>query len=109
MSGEKTTMDEQFPSTLLSIFPHFSSKYLMIVVCFQWIVKESSAPISHAIFSCDSQLIYASFFDGTVCVFGASNLQLQCLINPTTYVPINVRYSFILFQSVQMLSLCLIQ
>ncbi|KAE8056337.1 hypothetical protein FH972_013118 [Carpinus fangiana] len=55
----------------------------------QWIVKESSAPISHAIFSCDSQLIYASFFDGTVRVFCASNLQLQCQINPTAYVNVS--------------------
>ncbi|XP_062163072.1 topless-related protein 1-like isoform X2 [Alnus glutinosa] len=59
----------------------------------QWIVKESSAPISHAIFSCDSQLIYASFLDGTVRVFGALNLQLQCQINPTAYVPFNVSSS----------------
>lgn len=93
-------MDEQFPSTLLPLSPYFSSEYLMIAMCFQWIVKESSAPISHAIFSCDSQLIYASFLDGTVRVFGALNLQLQCQINPTAYVPFDVRYSMILFQSI---------
>ncbi|KAG6706553.1 hypothetical protein I3842_07G227200 [Carya illinoinensis] len=59
----------------------------------QWIVKESSAPICHAIFSCDSQLIYASYLDGTVRVFGASNLQLQCQINPTAYLPFDVSSS----------------
>ncbi|KAB1204654.1 Topless-related protein 1 [Morella rubra] len=53
----------------------------------QWIVEESSAPISHAIFSCDSQLIYASFLDGIVRVFGTSNLQIRCQINPTAYLP----------------------
>lgn len=56
----------------------------------QWVVKESSAPVSHATFSCDSQLIYASFLDGTVRVFGVSNLQLQCQINPSAYIPFDV-------------------
>ncbi|KVH99119.1 CTLH, C-terminal LisH motif-containing protein [Cynara cardunculus var. scolymus] len=40
----------------------------------QWLARESSAPISHAMFSCDSQLVYASFLDATVCVFTASHL-----------------------------------
>ncbi|XP_050268371.1 topless-related protein 1-like isoform X1 [Quercus robur] len=55
----------------------------------QWVVEESSPPISHAIFSCDSQLIYAGFLDGTVRVFGASNLQLRCQINPTAYLHVS--------------------
>ncbi|KAK6153757.1 hypothetical protein DH2020_013396 [Rehmannia glutinosa] len=29
----------------------------------QWVPRESAAPISHATFSCDSQLVYASFLD----------------------------------------------
>ncbi|KAK9280606.1 hypothetical protein L1049_014301 [Liquidambar formosana] len=53
----------------------------------QWVVRESSAPISHASFSCDSQLVYAGFLDGCVCIFGASTLQLQCCIKPTAYLP----------------------
>ncbi|KAJ4707841.1 Protein TOPLESS [Melia azedarach] len=53
----------------------------------QWAIRESSAPISHAIFSCDSQLIYSSFLDGTVRIFGASNLQLRCQINSSAYLP----------------------
>ncbi|MFS7940504.1 putative transcription factor WD40-like family [Helianthus anomalus] len=52
----------------------------------QWLVRESSAPISHAMFSCDSQLVYASFLDATVCVFTASNLRLRCRINPSAYL-----------------------
>ncbi|KAG0495779.1 hypothetical protein HPP92_000448 [Vanilla planifolia] len=52
----------------------------------QWVPRE--APITHATFSCDSQLIYASFLDATICVFNA-NLRLQCRINPTAYLPSN--------------------
>ncbi|KAJ6932393.1 topless-related protein 1 isoform X3 [Populus alba x Populus x berolinensis] len=56
----------------------------------QWLPRESSAPISHAVFSCDSQLVYASFLDATVCVFSAANLRLRCRINPSSYPPPNV-------------------
>lgn len=55
----------------------------------KWVIGESSAPISYATFSCDSQLVYASFLDGTVRVFAASNLQVQCQINPNAYLPPN--------------------
>ncbi|XP_011036611.1 PREDICTED: topless-related protein 1-like [Populus euphratica] len=56
----------------------------------QWIIGEFSAPISHATFSCDSQLVYASFVDGTLRIFGASNLQVRCQINPNAYLPSDV-------------------
>ncbi|KAI3673733.1 hypothetical protein L6452_39861 [Arctium lappa] len=56
----------------------------------QWLARESSAPISHAMFSCDSQLVYASFLDATVCVFTASHLRLRCRINPSAYLSPNV-------------------
>ncbi|TXG69424.1 hypothetical protein EZV62_004359 [Acer yangbiense] len=56
----------------------------------QWVPRESSAPITHATFSCDSQLVYASFLDATVCVYSAVNLRLRCRINPTAYLPANV-------------------
>lgn len=53
----------------------------------QWIPAESlSAPISHATYSCDSQLIYASFFDGAVGVFHAGSLRLRCRISPSSYL-----------------------
>ncbi|KAL0904778.1 hypothetical protein M5K25_026928 [Dendrobium thyrsiflorum] len=57
----------------------------------QWVLREASSPaISHASFSCDSQLIYASFLDATVCIFSASNFRLQCRINSTAYLPANI-------------------
>ncbi|KAK6795582.1 hypothetical protein RDI58_009036 [Solanum bulbocastanum] len=52
----------------------------------QWVPHESDAPISHATYSCDSQLIYASFLDATVCVFTAGNLHMQCCIIPSAYL-----------------------
>ena len=56
----------------------------------QWPVRENSSPITHAMFSCDSQLIYASFLDATVCIFNASSLRLQCRILPASYLPQNI-------------------
>ncbi|TYJ31477.1 hypothetical protein E1A91_A06G201300v1 [Gossypium mustelinum] len=56
----------------------------------QWIPLDSSAPITHATFSCDSQLVYASFLDASVCVFTAANLRLRCRINPSAYLPTNI-------------------
>uniref|UniRef100_A0A453IHF3 Uncharacterized protein n=4 Tax=Aegilops tauschii TaxID=37682 RepID=A0A453IHF3_AEGTS len=57
----------------------------------QWPPRETSAPpITHATFSCDSQLIYASFLDATVCIFSASSLRLQCRILPASYLPQNI-------------------
>nr|KYP56795.1 Apoptotic protease-activating factor 1 [Cajanus cajan] len=56
----------------------------------QWFPRDSAAPISHATFSCDSQLVYASFLDATVCVFSASNLRLRCRINPSAYLSASV-------------------
>ncbi|TXG62209.1 hypothetical protein EZV62_013572 [Acer yangbiense] len=52
----------------------------------QWVVGGSSAPISHATFSGDSQLVYASFLDGALRIFTAPNLQLQRQINPSAYL-----------------------
>ncbi|KAA8521600.1 hypothetical protein F0562_012273 [Nyssa sinensis] len=54
----------------------------------QWFPGQSFAPIMHAEFSCDGQLIYASFLDGIVGIFGVSSLYLQCLVYPTAYLPI---------------------
>ncbi|XP_058780462.1 topless-related protein 1-like isoform X1 [Vicia villosa] len=56
----------------------------------QWFPRDSAAPISHATFSCDSQLIFASFLDATICVFSASNLRLRCRINPSAYLSANL-------------------
>ncbi|KAJ7958799.1 Topless-related protein [Quillaja saponaria] len=56
----------------------------------QWVIGESSAPITHAVFSCDSELVYSSFLDGVVRIFATSTLQLQCQINPTAYLTFDV-------------------
>ncbi|XP_028798241.1 topless-related protein 1 isoform X2 [Neltuma alba] len=52
----------------------------------QWTVGEFMAPISHATFSSNCQLIYTSFIDGVILIFSTSNLQLQCQINPSAYL-----------------------
>ncbi|KAF8015963.1 hypothetical protein BT93_H1495 [Corymbia citriodora subsp. variegata] len=54
----------------------------------QWIPQDAlSAPISYAGYSCNSQLIYASFCDGNVGVFDADTLRLRCRIAASTYLP----------------------
>ncbi|GAA0148029.1 hypothetical protein LIER_07579 [Lithospermum erythrorhizon] len=60
----------------------------------QWVPLESSGPITDATYSCDSQLIYASFEDGTICVLTASALRLTCRIYSTSYLPSNPRYAY---------------
>jgi hypothetical protein len=67
------------------------------MVNLQWNIGEFSAPISHATFSCDSQLVYASFVDGTLRIFGASNLQVRCQINPNAYLQSDVGYYYFCF------------
>ncbi|XP_068638722.1 topless-related protein 1-like [Aristolochia californica] len=56
----------------------------------QFVARESSGPITHATYSCDSQLIYTSFTDGSISVFTSSNLRLRCRINSTAYLPANL-------------------
>ncbi|GFZ08332.1 transducin family protein [Actinidia rufa] len=56
----------------------------------QWVNGDIFPRISHATFSCDSQLVYASFVDGTVLIFNASNLHLLCEINPAAYLPSDI-------------------
>ncbi|KAH7676571.1 YVTN repeat-like/Quinoprotein amine dehydrogenase protein [Dioscorea alata] len=53
----------------------------------QWVPQGSlAAPISHAAFSCNSQLVYAVFCDGNIGVFDADNLKLRCRIAPSAYL-----------------------
>ncbi|KAG1363958.1 putative protein TPR3 [Cocos nucifera] len=49
----------------------------------QWLPRDGI--ITHATYSCDSQMIYASFMDGSVNVF-TSALQLRCRISPAAYL-----------------------
>ncbi|KAI4379481.1 hypothetical protein MLD38_005772 [Melastoma candidum] len=55
----------------------------------QWVTREASGPITHATYSCDGQLIYVSFEDGSVGVLTASTLRFRCRINPAAYIPSN--------------------
>jgi len=53
----------------------------------QWVPQDVlSAPISCATYSCNSQLVYASFADGNIGVFDADNLRLRCRIAPSAYL-----------------------
>ncbi|KAF7805076.1 topless-related protein 3-like [Senna tora] len=53
----------------------------------QWVPQDVlSAPISYASYSCNSQLIYATFSDGNIGIFDADNLRLRCRIAPSAYL-----------------------
>ncbi|MQL69363.1 hypothetical protein Taro_001639 [Colocasia esculenta] len=56
----------------------------------QWAPREPNVLITHAVYSCDSELIYTSFSDGSIGIFGASTLRQRCRITPTTYLPSNI-------------------
>ncbi|KAJ1385596.1 WD40/YVTN repeat-like-containing domain superfamily [Sesbania bispinosa] len=50
----------------------------------QWVPQDVlPAPISYAAYSCNSQLIYASFCDANIGVFDADSLRLRCRIAPS--------------------------
>ncbi|KAJ6974217.1 hypothetical protein D5086_024031 [Populus alba] len=52
----------------------------------QWVPQDAiSAPISYAAYSCNSQLIYATFSDGNIGVFDSDHLRLRCRIAPSAY------------------------
>lgn len=51
----------------------------------QWNITGASSPISHATFSCDGQMVYASFMDGTLAIFD-DLLKLQRRIHPPAYL-----------------------
>nr|CAB3476729.1 unnamed protein product [Digitaria exilis] len=54
---------------------------------YQWIPQDTlSAPISHASYSCNSQLVFAAFTDGNIGVFDAENLRLRCRVAPSVYM-----------------------
>ncbi|XP_041017427.1 topless-related protein 3-like isoform X1 [Juglans microcarpa x Juglans regia] len=53
----------------------------------QWIPQDVlSAPISSAAYSCNSQLVFATFCDGNIGVFDADSLRLRCRIAPSVYL-----------------------
>ncbi|KAJ0264269.1 Topless-related protein 2 [Hirschfeldia incana] len=54
----------------------------------KWVPQEAlSSPITSASYSCNSQLVYASFADGNIAVFDADSLRLRCRIAPSAYMP----------------------
>ncbi|GMY34068.1 WD40 domain-containing protein [Fagus crenata] len=55
----------------------------------QWFPPESCGSVTDATYSCDSQLIYASVEDGSVCVLTSTTLQLRSRISPAAYLPSN--------------------
>ncbi|KAE9444694.1 hypothetical protein C3L33_23408, partial [Rhododendron williamsianum] len=53
----------------------------------QWVPQDVlPAPISFAVYSCNSQLVYTSFCDGNIGVFDADSLTLACRIAPSIYL-----------------------
>ncbi|XP_042420802.1 protein TOPLESS-RELATED PROTEIN 2-like isoform X1 [Zingiber officinale] len=50
-----------------------------------------SAPISHAIYSCDGLSVYAGFSDGAIGVFEADSLRLRCRIASSAYLPASIQ------------------
>lgn len=59
----------------------------MECIC-QWVPQDNlTAPISYAMYSCNSQLVYASFCDGNIGIFDADSLKLRCRIAPSVYQP----------------------
>ncbi|KAH0731662.1 hypothetical protein KY289_002850 [Solanum tuberosum] len=53
----------------------------------QWVPQDAlSAPITYAAYSCNSQLVYASFSDGNIGVFDADTLRLRCRVAPSAYL-----------------------
>ncbi|KAE8010286.1 hypothetical protein FH972_006670 [Carpinus fangiana] len=53
----------------------------------QWVPQDVlSVSISYAAYSCNSQLVYATFCDGNIGVFDADSLRLRCRIAPSVYL-----------------------
>eukprot|EP00249_Psilotum_nudum_P025017 c29350_g1_i2 orf=562-3972(-) len=62
----------------------------------QWMPRDTmAASISNATYSCDSQLVFASFTDGVVGVFDAESLRPRCRVAPAAYLPAGVNSSIV--------------
>jgi len=54
----------------------------------QWVPHAPfTAAISNATYSCDSQLVYTGFVDGSVGVFDADSLRPRCRLAPSVHIP----------------------
>ncbi|XXG79187.1 hypothetical protein AAC387_Pa09g0313 [Persea americana] len=78
-----------FHETQLAIYDAYKMERIR-----QWVPQDVLAsPISHGVYSCNSQLVYAAFFDGNIGVFDADSLRLRCRIAPSAYMPPTVTNS----------------
>ncbi|XP_021906589.1 topless-related protein 4-like [Carica papaya] len=57
----------------------------------QWVPRVSSGLITDAVYSCDSQSVYACLEDGTVNILTATtkSFELRCRVDPSAYLPSN--------------------
>ncbi|KAJ6743723.1 PROTEIN putative-RELATED [Salix viminalis] len=62
---------------------------------FKWSPGDFGAPISHATFSCDGQMVHASFEDGVVSIFDAP-AQMYCLVFSSTQTTMADHWSMLL-------------
>lgn len=53
----------------------------------QWTPRELSTMITHATYSCDSEMVYVSFSDGSIAIFSSLTLRQRCRISPSSYLP----------------------
>eukprot|EP00268_Persea_americana_P009157 TRINITY_DN1362_c0_g1_i3.p1 TRINITY_DN1362_c0_g1~~TRINITY_DN1362_c0_g1_i3.p1 ORF type:complete len:209 (+),score=52.54 TRINITY_DN1362_c0_g1_i3:1436-2062(+) len=71
-----------FHETQLAIYDAYKMERIR-----QWVLQDVLAsPLSHGVYSCNSQLVYAAFFDGNIGVFDADSLRLRCRIAPSAYM-----------------------
>lgn len=53
----------------------------------QWSPRDSlPSPISYAVYSCDSQLVFSCFIDGSVGIFESENLRPRCRLAASVYL-----------------------
>ncbi|KAL7121731.1 hypothetical protein ACP275_01G001800 [Erythranthe tilingii] len=61
----------------------------------QWTIANFCTRISHATYSCDSEMIYAAMRDGIILVLDASDLSPRYEIDPSAYLPPRLRPCYV--------------
>ncbi|KAD3067943.1 hypothetical protein E3N88_35823 [Mikania micrantha] len=54
-----------------------------------WGPQQANGAITHAAYSCDSEIIYVAFEDGSIDILTASTLRLRCQLSLSSYLPSN--------------------